>query len=109
MEALQHVGWSGAGAGVGAALGLLIGLLLSDLALGAIAVAVGVRAVRGNFRRGELVACVDGEGREIARGLVNYSADETRRIMGSASSEIERILGYAGDEELIHRDNLVIV
>jgi glutamate 5-kinase len=70
---------------------------------------VGVRGVHGGFQRGDMVSCRDAEGREVARGLVNYSADETRRIMGSASSEIERILGYAGDEELIHRDNLVIV
>jgi glutamate 5-kinase len=71
--------------------------------------AVGVRAVRGNFRRGELVACVDGDGREVARGLVNYSADEARRIQGQPSSRIESLLGYVDDEELIHRDNLVLV
>ena len=59
--------------------------------------------------RGEVVACVDGNGREVARGLVNYSADETRRIMGSPSQAIEAILGYQVDEELIHRDNLVLV
>ena len=47
-------------------------------------------------------------GGKVARGLVNYSADETRRIMGSASTEIEQTLGYAGDVELIHRDNLVL-
>jgi glutamate 5-kinase len=56
-----------------------------------------------------MVSCRDGEGHEIARGLANYNADETRRIMGSASSAIEAILGYGGDEELIHRDNLVLV
>ena len=71
--------------------------------------AVGVRGVRGNFRRGELVACVDSEGREVARGLVNYSADEARRIQGQPSSAIESLLGYVDDEELIHRDNLVLV
>jgi glutamate 5-kinase len=71
--------------------------------------AVGVRAVRGNFRRGELVACVDGDGREVARGLVNYSADEARRIQGQPSSAIEALLGYVDEEELIHRDNLVLV
>jgi glutamate 5-kinase len=70
---------------------------------------VGVRGVHGSFARGDMVSCRDGEGREIARGLVNYNADETRRIMGSASSKIESILGYGGDKELIHRDNLVLV
>lgn len=70
---------------------------------------VGVRAVQGSFSRGELVSCCDGDGHEIARGLVNYSAEETRRIMGSASKDIESILGYQAEEELIHRDNLVLV
>jgi len=69
---------------------------------------VGVRAVHGGFLRGDMVSCRDSEGREVARGLVNYSASDTRRIMGSASAAIEGILGYAGDVELIHRDNLVI-
>ena len=71
--------------------------------------AVGVREVVGDFRRGEMVACVDEQGRERARGLVNYGADEARRIAGRASSEIEKILGYVDEEELIHRDNLVLV
>ena len=71
--------------------------------------AVGVCGVRGSFSRGDMVSCRDTEGREVARGLVNYSADETRRIMGSASKDIESILGYQVDEELIHRDNLVLV
>ncbi len=70
---------------------------------------VGVRAVQGEFSRGDMVSCRDGDGREVARGLVNYSAAETRQIMGSASSAIEGILGYLGDEELIHRDNLVLI
>jgi glutamate 5-kinase len=70
--------------------------------------AVGVHGVAGNFSRGDVVACIDQEGQEIARGLVNYSAEETRRIMGQPSSQIEAILGYVDDEELIHRDNLVL-
>ena len=70
---------------------------------------VGVRGVTGDFNRGDMVSCRDAGGREVARGLVNYSAGETRQIMGSASSAIEAILGYQGDVELIHRDNLVLV
>lgn len=69
---------------------------------------VGVSAVSGDFRRGDLVACLDGQGREVARGLVNYNADEARRIAGKPSRDIEALLGYSGDEELIHRDNLVV-
>ncbi len=71
--------------------------------------AVGVKAVSGNFMRGEVVSCVDEQGREVARGLVNYDARETERIMGQPSSRIREILGYVDDEELIHRDNLVLV
>jgi len=71
--------------------------------------AVGVRAVSGSFARGEVVACVDEAGREIARGLVNYDALEAERIRGQPSSRFEEILGYLDDAELIHRDNLVLL
>jgi glutamate 5-kinase len=70
--------------------------------------AVGVKAVYGHFNRGEVVACVDDQGREIARGLVNYDAQDTLRIKGRPSSEFAQVLGYMDDEELIHRDNLVL-
>jgi len=69
---------------------------------------VGVRAVEGSFTRGDMVSCRNSRGREVARGLVNYNADEARRIMGSPSRDIESLLGYQGDDELIHRDNLVL-
>jgi glutamate 5-kinase len=71
--------------------------------------AVGVRDVQGAFRRGELVACIDEQGKEIARGLVNYDALESARVRGQPSSRFEEILGYQDDEELIHRDNLVLL
>ena len=70
---------------------------------------VGVRDVRGRFSRGDVVACVDANGAEVARGLVNYSADEAARIAGQPSRRISEILGYLDDEELIHRDNLVLL
>jgi glutamate 5-kinase len=70
--------------------------------------AVGVTAVEGKFVRGEVVRCVDASGREIARGLINYNAEESRRIMGQPSERIETLLGYVGEPELIHRDNLVL-
>jgi glutamate 5-kinase len=69
---------------------------------------VGVKEVRGDFTRGDMVICADKDGREIARGLVNYHADEARKIIGKPSSEIIKILGYQDDKELIHRDNLVL-
>ncbi len=69
---------------------------------------IGVQDVHGDFERGEVVACLDAEGREVARGLVNYSAGETRRIVRTPSAEIESRLGYIDEPELIHRDNLVL-
>ncbi|MBP6531242.1 MAG: glutamate 5-kinase, partial [Burkholderiales bacterium] len=60
------------------------------------------------FERGEVIGCIDESGRELARGLSNYSASETLRIMRKPSSEIESVLGYVDDDELIHRDNLVV-
>ncbi|MGR9107887.1 MAG: glutamate 5-kinase [Gammaproteobacteria bacterium] len=70
---------------------------------------VGVLAVRGNFSRGDLVACFSEQGAEVARGLVNYGAKEADKIKGQASSRIEGLLGYVGEAELVHRNNLVIV
>jgi glutamate 5-kinase len=69
---------------------------------------VGVTGVDGDFTRGEVVSCTDAQGREVARGLVNYNAAEARRIIGHPSSRIEAILGYVDEPELIHRDNLVL-
>jgi len=70
---------------------------------------VGVSGVQGQFARGEVVTCCDQRGREIARGLMNYSADEARLIMGKPSTAIEATLGYVDELELIHRDNLVLL
>ncbi|MDT4289064.1 glutamate 5-kinase [Methylomonas sp. MO1] len=71
--------------------------------------AVGVKAVQGSFKRGDLVSCLDLQGNEIARGLINYGADDANKIAGKPSSEFEILLGYADEDELIHRDNLVLV
>jgi len=71
--------------------------------------AVGVKDVQGQFSRGEVVSCMDEAGREIARGLVNYSAPEAKKIKGKASGRILEVLGYMDEEELIHRDNLVLI
>lgn len=69
---------------------------------------VGVTEVRGAFERGELVAILDPQGGELARGLVNYSANDARRIARQPSSRIAAILGFLDEPELIHRDNLVL-
>ncbi|WP_234244213.1 glutamate 5-kinase [Billgrantia desiderata] len=71
--------------------------------------AVGVKALSGDFVRGDMVLCVDEQGQRIAKGLVNYGADEARRILGQPSHQIEAILGYMEAPELIHRDNLVVL
>ncbi|HEY5734010.1 MAG TPA: glutamate 5-kinase [Gammaproteobacteria bacterium] len=70
---------------------------------------VGVSAVLGEFQRGSVVACIDSQGKEIARGLVNYSAQEIEKIKGRSSREILELLGYVDEPELIHRNNLVLM
>jgi glutamate 5-kinase len=70
---------------------------------------IGVVRVNGQFRRGEVITCLDEAGQVVARGLTNYTGSETRRIMRHSSSEIERILGYVEGPELIHRDNMVLL
>ncbi len=70
---------------------------------------IGVYEVAGEFERGEVVGCCDPDGAEIARGLVNYSSTEARRILKTPSNEIEAKLGYVDEPELIHRDNLVLM
>ena len=69
---------------------------------------IGVVAVQGDFVRGDVIAVLDGAGRELARGLANYAASEARLIARKPSSQIEGLLGYANEPELIHRDNLVL-
>ncbi|MCG7870414.1 MAG: glutamate 5-kinase [gamma proteobacterium symbiont of Stewartia floridana] len=71
--------------------------------------AVGVSGVKGDFARGEVVVILDKQGTEVARGLVNYDAQETTHLMGKPSSQIEEVLGYVDEDELIHRDNLVLL
>ncbi len=70
---------------------------------------VGVADVQGEFVRGDLVRCVDDAGREVARGLINYGTAEARLLTRVPSADIESTLGYGGDAEMIHRDNLVRV
>lgn len=71
--------------------------------------AVGVSKVEGNFKRGEVVSCINSEGTEIARGLVNYDSKESQLLKGETSEKFESILGYVDEAELIHRDNLVLL
>lgn len=68
----------------------------------------GVRAVTGSFSRGEMVVLSDEHGKVIGRGLVNYGIEDAQKIIGQPSSRIEALLGFVGEEELVHRDNLVL-
>ncbi len=70
---------------------------------------VGVISSHGTFERGDVVTCLDEQGREIARGLVNYDSKEVNRLLRCSSDRIEELLGYSGEEEVIHRDNMVLV
>lgn len=70
---------------------------------------IGVVAIEGEFERGDVVACVDAHGVECGRGLINYNASDTRRIMGRPSSQIADILGSMSATELIHRDNMIVM
>ena len=69
----------------------------------------GVTEVRGKFGIGDAVSCIDGQGTVVARGLVAYPADEIRRIAGQPTRHITRVLGYSNGDEVIHRDNLVLL
>jgi glutamate 5-kinase len=71
--------------------------------------AIGVTAVSGKFTRGDVVSALNPQGKEIARGLCNYSAGEVRKIARKPTKDIAAILGYVAEAELIHRDNLVLV
>lgn len=69
---------------------------------------IGVTHVQGAFDRGDLVICLDAQGVEVARGLVNYSSEEASRLIGQPTHKIEEILGYVDEPEMIHRDNLIV-
>jgi glutamate 5-kinase len=70
---------------------------------------IGVKNVFGEFERGAVVSCVSEDGQDIARGLTNYNSEDARLIAQHPSKDIEILLGYGGDAEIIHRDNLVLL
>ena len=71
--------------------------------------AVGVKSVNGEFSRGDVIDCRAPDGRAIGRGIVNYGSADVRRIAGHPSTEIEQLLGFIEEPELIHRDNFVLL
>ena len=69
---------------------------------------IGMTAVQGEFSRGEVIAIRNPQGQEVARGLANYAAGEARLLCRKSSTDFEKLLGYAAEPEMIHRDNLVV-
>ncbi|MGI9151115.1 MAG: glutamate 5-kinase, partial [Limnohabitans sp.] len=69
---------------------------------------IGMTGVDGDFSRGEVIAIVDHQGQEVARGLANYAAAEARLLCRKPSSAVEQLLGYIAEPEMVHRDNLVL-
>ncbi len=70
---------------------------------------VGVCEVKGEFHRGDIISIVDSDGAEVARGLTNYSSSEARLIARKSSNELESLLGFVCEAEMIHRDNMVLL
>ena len=69
----------------------------------------GARSIEGRFHRGACLSVVDPEGREVARGISAYASDEIKAILGCSSDRIEERLGFRGPDELIHRNDLVLL
>jgi glutamate 5-kinase len=84
--------------------GAVVKLLLEGKSL----LPIGMTAVDGDFSRGEVIAILDVQGREVARGLANYAAAEARLLCRKPSTEVEHLLGYVAEAEMVHRDNLVL-
>ena len=70
---------------------------------------IGVKSIVGEFKRGEIVLCIDQNGKEVARGLSNYDSTEARLIIGKSSKDIQGLLDYVEEDEIIHRDNMILL
>ncbi len=101
--------WIGTSATVAGSLHLDAGAADALCNRGKSLLAIGVTSVDGTFGAGSVVSLHDPEGREIARGLCNYPSDDVERIIGKPSEKISEILGYCPYENVVHRDNLVLV
>ena len=101
----RWIGWSASAAG---RLALDAGACAAIQSDGRSLLAVGVAEVVGEFDKGDVVALCDPQGQEIARGLINYSAQEMRTIAGQPTDRIAELLGHCPYDEVVHRDNLVV-
>ena len=84
------------------------GACLSIQENGSSLLAIGVESSKGNFKRGDVVDCKNPQGETIARGLINYSSEDVKKLHGVPGSKMSEVLGYQGESELVHRDNLVL-
>ncbi len=84
------------------------GACLSIQENGSSLLAIGVKSSKGEFKRGDIVDCKNPQGETIARGLINYSSEEVKKLHGISGSKMSEVLGYQGESELVHRDNLVL-
>ncbi len=100
--------WLGSHLIVAGTLVLDDGAVHALLNTGASLLAIGVKKIKGQFKRGDMVAIENLAGNTLAHGLINYSAKESQKIKGKSSRQIKEILGYVAERELIHRDNLII-
>ncbi|QDT13605.1 glutamate 5-kinase [Planctomycetes bacterium K23_9] len=100
--------WIGNAAAVAGTLHLDAGAARAVRQTGSSLLAIGIKQVDGTFKRGSVVAIVDDQGNELARGLCNYPSDEVEKILGQASDQIAEILGHCPYENVVHRDNLTL-
>ena len=70
---------------------------------------IGVKSIIGEFKRGEMVSCINENGKEVARGLSNYNSTQARLIIGKSSKDIQKLLDCADEDEIIHRDNMILL
>lgn len=102
-------GWIAYGVRSKGAICLDAGAVKALTTMGRSLLPAGITKIEGSFEVGDYVRCVSKDGKKIAKGLTNYSSEDLKRIKGKKTSEIEKVLGYKYSDEVIHRDNLVIV
>ncbi|MBL7002521.1 MAG: glutamate 5-kinase [Gammaproteobacteria bacterium] len=107
-KAVARKQWLGSHLIVSGTLVLDAGASNALLNSGASLLSVGVKGVKGQFKRGDMVECITERGKVLAHGLINYSHSECLQLKGISSQKIQSILGYVAEPELIHRDNLIV-
>lgn len=102
-------GWIAYGVKSKGAIHIDAGAVNALISMGRSLLPSGITEVEGQFKVGDYIRCVNNDGKKIAKGLTNYSSEDLEKIKGKKTSEIEKLLGYKYSDEVIHRDNLVVV